>query len=102
MEWTLTRPDVTGLTTSRDSEPLDKAVRQSVVLSRLDDLVHPLMAETEALGDLAQRAALDVEPPNRVAVVGAGPLELVLGLEHAVAGVAGVAKGGGIQGRHGV
>ena len=39
MEWTLTRPDVTGLTTSRDSEPLDKAVRQSVVLSRLEDLV---------------------------------------------------------------
>jgi NADH-quinone oxidoreductase subunit B len=39
MEWTLTRPDVTGLTTRRDSEPLEKTVRQSVVLSRLEDLV---------------------------------------------------------------
>ena len=39
MEWTLTRPDVTGLTTTRDAEPLDKTVRQSVVLSRLEDLV---------------------------------------------------------------
>jgi hypothetical protein len=43
-----------------------------------------------------------VKPPDRVAVVGAGALELVLGLEHAVARVAGLAKGGGVEGRHAV
>jgi hypothetical protein len=54
-------------------------------LVALDDLVHALVAEAEALGDLSQGAALCVEAPDRVAVVGPGALELVLGLEHPVA-----------------
>ena len=39
MRWSLTKPDVTGLVATPDAEPLEKAARQSVVLSRLEDLV---------------------------------------------------------------
>ena len=39
MRWSLTKPDVTGLVATPDGEPLEKAARQSVVLSRLEDLV---------------------------------------------------------------
>jgi len=39
MQWSLTKPDVTGLVATPDPEPLDQAVRRSVVLSRLEDLV---------------------------------------------------------------
>ena len=51
----------------------------------LDDLVDALVADSQALGDLAERAALGVEATDRVAVVGPGALELVLRLEHPVA-----------------
>jgi NADH-quinone oxidoreductase subunit B len=39
MKWSLTKPDVTGLLATPDSEPLEQTVRRSVVLSRLEDLV---------------------------------------------------------------
>ena len=39
MQWTLTKPDITGLTATPDSEPLEQTVQRSVVLSRLEDLV---------------------------------------------------------------
>lgn len=39
MRWSLTKPDATGLVATPDGEPLEKAARQSVVLSRLEDLV---------------------------------------------------------------
>ena len=39
MQWTLTKPDVTGLRIIQDQEPLDQTVRRSVILSRLEDLV---------------------------------------------------------------
>ncbi|HJZ95206.1 MAG TPA: NADH-quinone oxidoreductase subunit B family protein [Candidatus Solibacter sp.] len=39
MQWTLTKPDITGLTAIQESEPLEQTVRRSVVLSRLEDLV---------------------------------------------------------------
>ena len=39
MQWSLTKPDVTGLIATPDPEPLEQAVRRSVVLSRLEDLV---------------------------------------------------------------
>lgn len=39
MRWSLTKPDATGLVATPDGEPLEKAARQSVVLSRLGDLV---------------------------------------------------------------
>ena len=39
MQWSLTKPDVTGLVALPDSEPLEQTVRRSVVLSRLEDLV---------------------------------------------------------------
>jgi NADH-quinone oxidoreductase subunit B len=39
MRWSLTKPDVTGLVATPDGEPLEKAARQSIVLSRLGDLV---------------------------------------------------------------
>lgn len=39
MRWSLTKPDVTGLVATPDGEPLEKAARQSVVLSRLENLV---------------------------------------------------------------
>ena len=39
MRWSLTKPDVTGLVATPDGEPLEKAARQRVVLSRLEDLV---------------------------------------------------------------
>jgi NADH-quinone oxidoreductase subunit B len=39
MQWSLTKPDVTGLVATPDPEPLEHTVRRSVVLSRLEDLV---------------------------------------------------------------
>ena len=39
MRWSLTKPDVTGLVATPDGEPLENAARQSIVLSRLGDLV---------------------------------------------------------------
>jgi len=39
MQWTLTRPDVTGLVASPDQEPSETAARRNVLLSRLEDLV---------------------------------------------------------------
>lgn len=39
MRWSLTKPDVTGLVATPDGEPLEKAARQSIVLSRLENLV---------------------------------------------------------------
>ena len=66
----------------------------------LDQLMHALMAQAEAFRDLAQRASLRMKAPDRVAVVGPGTLQLVLGLEHAVPGVACLAKAGGVERRH--
>ena len=39
MQWSLTKPDVTGLVATPDSEPFEHTARRSVVLSRLEDLV---------------------------------------------------------------
>ena len=39
MQWSLTKPDVTGLVATPDPESLEQTVRRSVVLSRLEDLV---------------------------------------------------------------
>jgi NADH-quinone oxidoreductase subunit B len=39
MQWSLTKPDVTGLVAHPDQEPFEQAVRRSVILSRLEDLV---------------------------------------------------------------
>ena len=39
MQWSLTKPDVTGLVATPGTEPFEQTVRRSVVLSRLEDLV---------------------------------------------------------------
>src|SRR5262249_22581978 len=39
MQWTLTKPDITGLRVTQDHEPREQGVRRSVILSRLEDLV---------------------------------------------------------------
>jgi NADH-quinone oxidoreductase subunit B len=39
MQWSLSKPDVTGLVATFDPEPFEKAARRTVVLSRLEDLV---------------------------------------------------------------
>lgn len=39
MQWTLTKPDITGLVATPDSELSEHTVQRSVVLSRLEDLV---------------------------------------------------------------
>jgi NADH-quinone oxidoreductase subunit B len=39
MQWSLTKPDVTGLVATPDPEPFERTVRRSIVLSRLEDLV---------------------------------------------------------------
>jgi NADH-quinone oxidoreductase subunit B len=39
MQWSLTKPDVTGLVATPDSEPFEQTARRGVVLSRLEDLV---------------------------------------------------------------
>ena len=39
MQWSLTKPDVTGLVATPDSAPSEQGVQRSVVLSRLEDLV---------------------------------------------------------------
>ncbi|HLZ34298.1 MAG TPA: NADH-quinone oxidoreductase subunit B family protein [Nitrospira sp.] len=39
MQWSLTKPDITGLIAHSDQEPFEQAVRRSVILSRLEDLV---------------------------------------------------------------
>lgn len=39
MQWSLTKPDIMGLVAHPDQEPFEQAVRRSVILSRLEDLV---------------------------------------------------------------
>jgi NADH-quinone oxidoreductase subunit B len=39
MQWSLTKPDITGLVATPDLEPLEQTVRRSIVLSQLEDLV---------------------------------------------------------------
>src|SRR6185295_9150293 len=39
MQWSLMKPDITGLVAHPDQEPFEQAVRRSVILSRLEDLV---------------------------------------------------------------
>jgi len=39
MQWSLMKPDITGLVAHPDHEPFEQAVRRSVILSRLEDLV---------------------------------------------------------------
>jgi NADH-quinone oxidoreductase subunit B len=39
MQWSLTKPDITGLVAHPDKESFEQAVRRSVILSRLEDLV---------------------------------------------------------------
>src|SRR5215470_2296241 len=39
MQWSLTKPDITGLVAQSDHEPFEQAVRRNVLLSRLEDLV---------------------------------------------------------------
>src|SRR5579862_210642 len=39
MQWSLTKPDVTGLIATPDAEPYEQTIRCTLVLSRLDDLV---------------------------------------------------------------
>ena len=39
MQWSLTKPDITGLVAHPDHEPFEQAVRRNVILSRLEDLV---------------------------------------------------------------
>jgi NADH-quinone oxidoreductase subunit B len=39
MQWTLTRPDITGLVATPDKGPIEQTARRNVMLSRLDDLV---------------------------------------------------------------
>lgn len=39
MQWSLSKPDVTGLVVTPDAEPLEHTARRSVVLSRLEDLI---------------------------------------------------------------
>ncbi len=39
MQWSLTKPDITGLIATPGSKPFEETARRSVVLSRLEDLV---------------------------------------------------------------
>ena len=39
MQWSLTKPDITGLVAHPDHEPFEQTVRRSVILSRLEDMV---------------------------------------------------------------
>ena len=39
MQWSLTKPDITGLVATPEPEPFEQTVRRSVILSRLEDLV---------------------------------------------------------------
>jgi NADH-quinone oxidoreductase subunit B len=40
MQWSLTKPDVTGLVAIAEQEPFEQGMRRSVILSRLEDLVN--------------------------------------------------------------
>jgi NADH-quinone oxidoreductase subunit B len=40
MQWSLTKPDVTGLVATPGEEPFEQGMRRSVILSRLEDLVN--------------------------------------------------------------
>jgi hypothetical protein len=72
-------------------KPLEECLaclgRNLFARARVDDLMDALMAEPEAVGDLAKRSAGDVEPPDRVVVLGTRPLDLVLKIHEAIAGL---------------
>ena len=67
--------------------------------SEIDDA---LMAEAQVLGDLAEGPAVGVEAPDRMVVVGPGPLQVPLELEEPVAGGACLAEKRRIEWSHGV
>ena len=52
-----------------------------------NDLVHPLMADVERLGDLAKGRSGEVEPADRVVVVGLGKLGASLPVQPAGTGL---------------
>jgi NADH-quinone oxidoreductase subunit B len=39
MQWSLTKPDITGLVATQEQEPFEQSMRRSLILSRLEDLV---------------------------------------------------------------
>src|SRR5581483_7420551 len=57
-----------------------------------DDLMHPLVAEAQRLGDLAERAAGDLEPAHRPAELGAGDLDVALRVDEPRLGGAGLVE----------
>ena len=56
----------------------------------LDHLVHPLVADVQRVGDLAQRGPGQVQPTHRVVVVGLGEFGTILRLGPRVGGGASV------------
>ena len=56
----------------------------------LDDLVHPLVAEAQAGGDLAQRRAVQVQAPDGVVKLGPGHLGVALGIDQPFPGLPGL------------
>jgi hypothetical protein len=58
----------------------------------LDDLVHPLMAEAEGDGELAQRRAVQVQAPHGPVEIGAGHLGVTLGVDQPLLSPPGLAE----------
>ena len=54
--------------------------------------MHPLVAEAEAGGELAQRRAVQVQPPNRPVEVGPGHLDVALGIDQPFLGSPGLGE----------
>jgi hypothetical protein len=58
----------------------------------LDDLVHPLMAEAEGSGELAQGRAVQVQAAHGAVELGAGHLGVTLGVDQPLLGLPGLVE----------
>ena len=59
---------------------------------RLDDLVHPLVAEAQAGGELAQRSAVQVQAAHRPVEFGPGHVGVPFGVDQPFLGLPGLGQ----------
>ena len=79
---------------ARDGAKAEAFSRQGLqpIAGRLDDLVHPLVAQPEDGGELTQRGAVQVQAPDGPVELGPGHLGVALGIDQPFLGLSGLGE----------
>ena len=85
-------PQKVQASTGRERPSSTAAQPAAGTAGRLDDLVHPLVAEAEAGGQLAQRGTVQVQPSHRPVEVGPGHFGVALGVDQPFLGSPGLGE----------